>query len=109
VLKVLKVLRVRSVLAPGDGSVRAFTRAWELHASKISLPGSWPINSRQTSLHLLHGHRRREISNTAIKSANRSDPPKRNTSEGFGRYHPKEFARFLRIAAGSLQETKNHL
>jgi four helix bundle protein len=34
---------------------------------------------------------------------------KRNTSEGFGRYYPKEFARFLRIAAGSLQETKNHL
>ena len=34
---------------------------------------------------------------------------KRNTSEGFGRYYPKEFARFLRITAGSLQETKNHL
>jgi len=34
---------------------------------------------------------------------------KRNTSEGFGRYYPKEFARFLRIAAGSLQETLNHL
>jgi len=34
---------------------------------------------------------------------------KRNTSEGFGRYYPKEFARFLRIAAGSLHETKNHL
>ncbi len=33
----------------------------------------------------------------------------RNTAEGFGRYYPKEFARFLRIAAGSLQETKNHL
>jgi hypothetical protein len=24
---------------------------------------------------------------------------KRNTAEGFGRYYPKEFARFLRIAA----------
>jgi four helix bundle protein len=34
---------------------------------------------------------------------------KRNTAEGFGRYYPKEFARFLRIAGGSLQETKNHL
>jgi four helix bundle protein len=34
---------------------------------------------------------------------------KRNTAEGFGRYYPKAFARFLRIAAGSLQETKNHL
>jgi four helix bundle protein len=34
---------------------------------------------------------------------------KRNASEGFGRYYPKEFARFLRITQGSLQETKNHL
>jgi four helix bundle protein len=33
----------------------------------------------------------------------------RNTSEGFGRFAPREFARFLRIAAGSLQETRNHL
>ena len=33
----------------------------------------------------------------------------RNTSEGFGRYYPKEFIRFLRIATGSLHETKNHL
>jgi four helix bundle protein len=33
----------------------------------------------------------------------------RNTAEGFGRYYPKEFARFLVIAAGSLAETVNHL
>jgi four helix bundle protein len=33
----------------------------------------------------------------------------RNTAEGFGRYYPMEFRRFLRIAAGSLHETKNHL
>ncbi|MBI3494353.1 MAG: four helix bundle protein [Acidobacteria bacterium] len=33
----------------------------------------------------------------------------RNTSEGFGRFRPKEFARFLEIAHGSLDETKNHL
>jgi len=33
----------------------------------------------------------------------------RNTAEGFGRYRPKEFAHFLRIAAASLHETKNHL
>src|SRR5436305_1898571 len=32
-----------------------------------------------------------------------------NVSEGFGRYYPREFARFLRIAIGSLQETLNHL
>src|SRR5207247_7139514 len=32
-----------------------------------------------------------------------------NIAEGFGRYYPKGFIRFLRIAAGSLHETKNHL
>ncbi len=32
-----------------------------------------------------------------------------NTAEGFARYYPREFARFLRIAAGSLQETRSHL
>jgi four helix bundle protein len=38
-----------------------------------------------------------------------SRPAARNTAEGFGRYYPKEFAHFLRIAAGSLAETVNHL
>jgi len=33
----------------------------------------------------------------------------RNTAEGFGRFSPREFARFLRIAAGSLLETTHHL
>jgi four helix bundle protein len=32
-----------------------------------------------------------------------------NTSEGFGRYYPKEFRHFLRIAAASLHEVKNQL
>jgi four helix bundle protein len=32
-----------------------------------------------------------------------------NIAEGFGRYYPTEMYRFLRIAAASLQETKNHL
>ena len=33
----------------------------------------------------------------------------RNTAEGFGRFRPTEFARFLEIAHGSLDETKHHL
>src|SRR4029077_17728705 len=33
----------------------------------------------------------------------------RNTAEGFGRFRPKDFARFLEIAHGSLDETKSHL
>jgi four helix bundle protein len=32
-----------------------------------------------------------------------------NIAEGFGRYYPKEFMQFLRVANGSLHETANHL
>jgi four helix bundle protein len=35
--------------------------------------------------------------------------PCRNIAEGFGRFAPREFARFLVIARGSLTETHNHL
>jgi four helix bundle protein len=42
-----------------------------------------------------------------IRDASASAPG--NIAEGFGRYRPREFARFLEIARGSLQETKSHL
>jgi len=32
-----------------------------------------------------------------------------NMAEGFGRYYPGEFARFMRNALGSLNETRDHL
>ena len=32
-----------------------------------------------------------------------------NIAEGFGRFAPREFARFLRIARGSLLETRSHI
>ena len=32
-----------------------------------------------------------------------------NIAEGFARYKPREFARYMRIALGSLGETQNHL
>ncbi len=41
------------------------------------------------------------------KGAARSAP--NNIAEGFGRYRHREFARFLYIAMGSLQETRDHL
>jgi four helix bundle protein len=42
-----------------------------------------------------------------IRSSSRSATA--NIAEGFGRYYPKEMIRYLRIAAASLHETKNHL
>jgi four helix bundle protein len=42
-----------------------------------------------------------------ILRSSRSAPA--NVAEGFARYRPREFARFLRIAIGSLAETQNHL
>jgi four helix bundle protein len=32
-----------------------------------------------------------------------------NIAEGFGRYQPRDFARFLRISRGSLTEAQEHL
>src|SRR5207247_100653 len=42
-----------------------------------------------------------------IRESARSAP--RNIAEGFGRFRPAEFARFLDIARGSLAETDNHI
>jgi four helix bundle protein len=42
-----------------------------------------------------------------IRDSARSAPS--NIAEGFGRFTPGEFRRFLRIARGSLTETHNHL
>jgi four helix bundle protein len=38
-----------------------------------------------------------------------SDSVPANLAEGFGRYYPRENARFVRIAKASLTETQNHL
>ena len=42
-----------------------------------------------------------------IKASSSSAPS--NIAEGFGRFRPGEFARFLEIARASLIETRNHL
>ena len=44
---------------------------------------------------------------TQLREAARSAPA--NLAEGFGRFGNKEFARFARIAKGSLHESMNHL
>ncbi len=42
-----------------------------------------------------------------LRDAVRSAP--RNIAEGFGKFDPPEFRRYLNIAAGSLHEIQNHL
>ena len=42
-----------------------------------------------------------------IRDSARSAP--RNLAEGFDKFAPREFARYARIARGSLGETKNHI
>jgi four helix bundle protein len=42
-----------------------------------------------------------------VQDSARSAP--RNIAEGFGRYLPREFSQYLRVANGSLMETSNHL
>jgi four helix bundle protein len=42
-----------------------------------------------------------------IRRSSRSAPS--NIAEGFSRYKPRDFARYMRIALGSLGETQNHL
>src|ERR1043166_4624616 len=42
-----------------------------------------------------------------IRKSSSSAP--RNMAEGFGRFLPGDFARFMRIALGSLNETRDHL
>jgi four helix bundle protein len=42
-----------------------------------------------------------------IRDAAASAP--RNIAEGFGRFQPRDFSQYLRIANGSLHETSNHL
>ena len=51
-------------------------------------------------------HRDIEFRNQ-IRNAAASAP--RNIAEGFGRYLPRDFSQYLRIANGSLMETSNHL
>src|SRR5688500_13929557 len=38
-----------------------------------------------------------------------ADSAPRNIAEGFGRFEGKEFAQFLKVAIGSLFETRNHV
>jgi four helix bundle protein len=72
---------------------------------------AWQLseNLRQAIVALLAkpGRERQRDFCDQIRRSSRSAPS--NIAEGFARYKPREFARFMRIALGSLGETQNHL
>ena len=80
--------------------VRSFTEldAWQL-ANELKL-GVYAL--------IRHGDAQRDMEfRNQIRNAAASAP--RNIAEGFGRYVPRDFSQYLRIANGSLMETSNHL
>ena len=78
---------------------RSFTEldAWQL-ANELKLAVYVLIRSREVQRDV-------EFRNQ-LRNAAASAP--RNLAEGFGRYFPREFSQYLRIANGSLMETSNH-
>jgi four helix bundle protein len=50
--------------------------------------------------------RRWDLRRQLVRAA---ESPCANLAEGFARYHPREFARFVRIAKGSLAEVIEHV
>lgn len=80
--------------------VRSFT---ELHAWRLVNDLTMGV---YRLLHIVAVQRDIEFRDQ-IRNAAASAP--RNIAEGFGRYLPREFSHYLRIANGSLMETSNHL
>jgi four helix bundle protein len=64
----------------------------------------------QTAIHRLASRpafdRRPDLRRQLVRAA---ESPCANLAEGFARYHPREFARFVRIAKGSLAEVIEHV
>ena len=90
----------RSLLSVQGMGARSFTEldAWRL-ANELKLRVYVLIRS---------GDARRDLEfRNQIRNAAASAP--RNIAEGFGRYLPRDFSQYLRIANGSLMETSNHL
>ena len=91
---------VRSVLQPQSMGARTFG---ELDAWRLS-------NELKVRIYelLVSGAAARDLEfRNQIRNAAASAP--RNIAEGFGRYLPRDFSQYLRIANGSLMETSNHL
>jgi len=90
----------RLVLLPADMGARSFTEldAWKL-ANELKCGVYELIRSGSASRDFEF---RDQIRNAAASAP-------RNIAEGFGRYLPREFSQYLRIANGSLMETSNHL
>lgn len=87
-------------MSPAMGAARSFTEldAWKL-ANELKL-GVYEL--------IQAGEAKRDLEfRNQIRNAAASAP--RNIAEGFGRFLPKDFSQYLRIANGSLMEVSNHL
>jgi four helix bundle protein len=80
--------------------VRDYT---ELHVWKLSDD----MRSRVRQMLSKPAFRRDVELHTQLRSA--ADSACTNVAEGFSRYHPRDFARFLRTTKGSLSETIEHV
>jgi four helix bundle protein len=79
---------------------RSFT---ELHAWQLANELKLGVYALIKSGDVQRDHEFRNQIRNAVASA------PRNIAEGFGRYQPRDFSQYLRIANGSLMETSNHL
>jgi four helix bundle protein len=85
---------VRRIVARTFEQLVAWKLAYELKCEVFAFTGTGPASRDFKFL-------------DQIRDASASAP--RNIAEGFGRFRPAEFARFLEYARGSLMETRNHL
>jgi four helix bundle protein len=82
------------------GGARSFT---ELHAWQLA-------NELKRGVYgLIDSTRARHDTKFSDQLRDAAASAPRNIAEGFGRYQPKEFSQYLRVANGSLMETSNHL
>jgi len=73
------------------------------------MPGDWPNELKLGVYALLRAPAAQRDLDFVRQIRNAAASAPRNIAEGFGRYQPREFSQYLRVANGSLFETSNHL
>ncbi len=99
--------RCSRVPAHGPGCARCC--AWARKHSRHSRHGSWPRSCATRSLQQSRSLRCVTIADSAINFERTVEHAPGDIAEGFGRYYPREFARYLGIARSELMEAQNHL